>query len=354
MAELPEVDGCLGIASWDQIPDLVEQTLQGNRTRIFADHDTLPEGTYPRILTAGGHYAYLKIAEGCNKKCTYCIIPKVRGAYRSVPMEALVAEAEQLAEQGVKELILVAQETTVYGVDLYHKKALPELLHQLCQVAGIQWIRILYCYPEEITEELIQTIQTEPKICHYLDIPIQHASDRILKRMGRRTTRAEITGRIARLREQIPDIALRTTLISGFPGETEADHQETLAFIEEIGFDRLGVFPYSAEEDTLAAEMKDQIPQEVKEDRRDEIMELQQEIAFAQCEEMVGMELEVLIEGKVADEPVYIGRTYMDAPDVDGYIFVNAQAALVSGDLVQVQVTGAHEYDLIGDMIEPE
>ena len=354
MQELPEVDGCLGIASWDQIPELIERTLQGNRTQIFKNHNTLPAGIYPRTLTAGGHYAYMKIAEGCNKRCTYCIIPKVRGAYRSVPMEELLAEAEQLAEQGVKELILVAQETTVYGVDLYGSKSLPELIHKLCQVAGIQWIRILYCYPEEITEELIQTIKEEPKVCHYLDIPIQHASDRILKRMGRRTTRAEITARIARLREEIPDIALRTTFISGFPGETEEDHQETMNFIDEIKFDRLGVFPYSAEEDTLAAEMEEQIPQELKEARRDEIMELQQEIAFAHCEEMTGIELEVLIEGKVADENVYIGRTYMDAPDVDGYIFVNTGEALMSGDIVMVQVTGAHEYDLIGDMIEPE
>ena len=242
----------------------------------------------------------------------------------------------------------------MYGVDLYGSKSLPELIHKLCQVAGIQWIRILYCYPEEITEELIQTIKEEPKVCHYLDIPIQHASDRILKRMGRRTTRAEITARIARLREEIPDIALRTTFISGFPGETEEDHQETMNFIDEIKFDRLGVFPYSAEEDTLAAEMEEQIPQELKEARRDEIMELQQEIAFAHCEEMTGIELEVLIEGKVADENVYIGRTYMDAPDVDGYIFVNTGEALMSGDIVMVQVTGAHEYDLIGDMIEPE
>lgn len=352
MEELPEVDGCLGIGSWQQIGELVAQVLEGKRQQLFGGKDTLPGRTAARTLTTGGHYAYLKIAEGCDKHCTYCVIPKVRGTYRSVPMEELLEEAKELAAQGVKELILVAQETTVYGVDLYGEKSLPKLLHKLCLVAGIQWIRLLYCYPEEITEELIQTIKDEPKICHYLDIPIQHASDAVLKRMGRRTTRAEITERIGRLREAIPDIALRTTLIAGFPGETEEDHEICMDFIDEIEFDRLGVFAYSAEEDTAAAAMPEQIPQEVKEERRDALMELQQEIAFAHCQDMIGTEVEVLIEGKVADEPVYVGRTYMDAPNVDGYIFVNTGELLMSGTLVPVRVTGANEYDLIGELTE--
>ena len=305
-----------------------------------------------RLVTTGGHYAFLKISEGCNKRCTYCIIPSLRGPYRSVPMEQLLAEAKELADQGVKELTLVAQETTLYGVDLYGEKTLPKLLHELAQIDGIEWIRIQYCYPEEITEELIQAIKTEEKVCHYLDIPIQHASDAVLKRMGRRTNQAELRERIAHLREEIPDIALRTTLISGFPGETQEDHEELMRFVDEMEFDRLGVFAYSAEEDTPAAGYPDQVPQEVKEDRRDEIMELQQEIAFEKAEDMKDRVLEVMIEGKVADENAFVGRTYKDAPNVDGLIFVNADVPLMSGDFCRVRVTGALEYDLIGELAD--
>ena len=305
-----------------------------------------------RLVTTGGHYAFLKISEGCNKRCTYCIIPSLRGPYRSVPMEQLLAEAKELADQGVKELILVAQETTLYGVDLYGEKTLPKLLHELAQIDGIEWIRIQYCYPEEITEELIQAIKTEEKVCHYLDIPIQHACDAVLKRMGRRTNQAELRERIAHLREEIPDIALRTTLISGFPGETQEDHEELMRFVDEMEFDRLGVFAYSAEEDTPAAGYPDQVPQEVKEDRRDEIMELQQEIAFEKAEDMKDRVLEVMIEGKVADENAFVGRTYKDAPNVDGLIFVNADVPLMSGDFCRVRVTGALEYDLIGELAD--
>ena len=290
--------------------------------------------------------------EGCNKRCTYCIIPSLRGPCRSVPMEQLLAEAKELADQGVKELILVAQETTLYGVDLYGEKTLPKLLHELAQIDGIEWIRIQYCYPEEITEELIQAIKTEEKVCHYLDIPIQHASDAVLKRMGRRTNQAELRERIAHLREEIPDIALRTTLISGFPGETQEDHEELMRFVDEMEFDRLGVFAYSAEEDTPAAGYPNQVPQEVKEDRRDEIMELQQEIAFEKAEDMKDRVLEVMIEGKVADENAFVGRTYKDAPNVDGLIFVNADVPLMSGDFCRVRVTGALEYDLIGELAD--
>ena len=350
--EIEEVDAVLGTATYDAIAETVGKALEGRKELRFEDIDRLVPEQGGRVLTTGGHYAYLKIAEGCDKHCTYCIIPRLRGHFRSVPEERLLAEAEELAEQGVKELILVAQETTVYGVDLYGERRLPQLLKKLAGIPGIRWIRVQYCYPEEITEELIQIIKEEPKICHYLDLPIQHASDRILKRMGRRTTQADLRRIIGRLREAIPDICLRTTLISGFPGETEEDHEELMRFVDDCEFDRLGVFAYSAEEDTPAAAMPDQIPEEVKEDRRAEIMELQQEIAFEKAEGMTGRELTVMIEGKAADENVYVGRTYMDAPGVDGYLFLNTDETLMSGDFARVRVTGAAEYDLIGELIE--
>ena len=350
--EIEEVDAVLGTATYDAIAETLEKALEGRKELRFEDIDRLVPEQGGRVLTTGGHYAYLKIAEGCDKHCTYCIIPRLRGHFRSVPEERLLAEAEELAEQGVKELILVAQETTVYGVDLYGEKRLPQLLKKLAGIPGIRWIRVQYCYPEEITEELIQIIKEEPKICHYLDLPIQHASDRILKRMGRRTTQADLRCIIGRLREAIPDICLRTTLISGFPGETKEDHEELMRFVDDCEFDRLGVFAYSAEEDTPAAAMPDQIPEEVKEDRRAEIMELQQEIAFEKAEGMTGRELTVMIEGKAADENVYVGRTYMDAPGVDGYLFLNTDETLMSGDFARVRVTGAAEYDLIGELIE--
>ena len=350
--EIEEVDAVIGTTTYDAIAATVEKVLGGEKELYFEDIDRLVPEQKGRLLTTGGHYAYLKIAEGCDKHCTYCIIPKLRGHFRSVPMEQLVKEAQMLAEQGVKELILVAQETTLYGVDLYGEKKLPELLKKLAAISGIRWIRVQYCYPEEITEELIQVIKTEPKICHYLDLPIQHASDRILKRMGRRTTQEDLRRIIGRLREEIPDICLRTTLITGFPGETEADHEELMRFVDDCEFDRLGVFTYSAEEDTPAAAMPDQIPEELKEDRRAEIMELQQEIAFEKADKMAGRELAVMIEGKVADENAYVGRTYMDAPGVDGYIFLNTDETLMSGDFANVRVTGAAEYDLIGELME--
>lgn len=346
--EIPELDGVLGTTAYDTVVDMVEQALAGQRYRRFQSIDRAMDLTPGRVVTTGGHYAFLKIAEGCNKCCTYCVIPGVRGRYRSVPMEQLLTQAGELAAQGVKELILVAQETTLYGTDLYGHKALPELLHRLAQVEGIHWIRLQYCYPEEITQELIDAIKAEPKVCHYLDMPIQHASDSILRRMGRRTNQAELRDRIAHLREEIPDICLRTTLISGFPGETEEDHEELMQFVDECEFDRLGDFTYSQEEDTPAADMPDQIPEEVKEQRRDQVMELQQEIAFEKCEAMEGRVLEVLIEGKVADENAYVGRTYMDAPGVDGMIFVQTVRELLTGEFVRVIVTGALEYDLIG------
>lgn len=346
--EVPEVDAVLGTTSYGDIVKALEEAVAGNHFEEFRDIDYLPDTGSKRVLTTGGHFSYLKIAEGCDKHCTYCIIPKLRGKFRSVPMERLVARAEDMAEQGVKELILVAQETTVYGKDLYGKKSLHILLKKLCEIRGIRWIRILYCYPEEIYDELIETIRDEKKICHYLDIPIQHASDRILKRMGRRTSKQELIDIVGKLRKEIPDIVLRTTLITGFPGETEEDHEELKEFVDEMEFDRLGVFTYSPEENTPAAEMADQVPEEVKEERRDELMELQQEISYDRGQDRIGQELLVMIEGKVADESAYIGRTYGDAPKVDGYIFVQTGELLMTGDFAKVRVTGALEYDLIG------
>ena len=331
--EIPEVDAILGTTSYEEIGNVITRLFEENGEEKKAEHIS----------------CYHDL-EGCDKRCTYCIIPYLRGPYRSVPMEQLLAEARELADNGVRELILVAQETTLYGKDLYGEKSLPKLLHELAQIPGIYWIRIQYCYPEEITDELIQTIKSEEKVCHYLDIPIQHASDRILRRMGRRTHKAELKERISTLRREIPDIALRTTFICGFPGETQEDHEELMEFVDEMEFERVGVFTYSAEEDTPAYSYPDQIPEEVKEERRADVMELQQEIAFEHCENMVGKVLDVMIEGKVADEPAYVGRTYMDAPNVDGLIFVNADEMLMSGDFVRVKVIGANEYDLIGEV----
>lgn len=349
--EIPEVDAILGTSSYDKIVDAVKSTICGEKFEKFNPLDKLIVEESERVVTTGGHYAYIKIAEGCNKCCTYCIIPKIRGRYRSVPEEDILKTAEKLVENGAKELILVAQETTLYGVDLYGRKTLPDLLKKICKIPGLIWVRILYCYPEEITDELIEVMKNEPKVCHYIDMPIQHASDKILKAMGRRTNRVELTERILKIRKEIPDIVLRTTLISGFPGETEEDHEEMLDFVDEMEFERLGVFAYSPEEDTAAAKMPDQIDEDIKIKRRNEIMELQQEIAFENAEDMIGRELLVMIEGKVVDENAYVGRTYMDCPNVDGNIFITTDEELITGDFVKVKVTGAAEYDLIGEII---
>lgn len=349
--EIPEVDAILGTSSYDKIVDAVKSTICGEKYEKFNPLDELIVEESERVVTTGGHYAYIKIAEGCNKCCTYCIIPKIRGRYRSVPEEDILKTAEKLVENGAKELILVAQETTLYGVDLYGRKMLPDLLKKICKIPGLIWVRILYCYPEEITDELIEVMKNEPKVCHYIDMTIQHASDKILKAMGRRTNRVELTERILKIRKEIPDIVLRTTLISGFPGETEEDHEEMLDFVDEMEFERLGVFAYSPEEDTAAAEMPDQIDEDIKIKRRNEIMELQQEIAFENAENMIGRDLLVMIEGKVVDENAYVGRTYMDCPNVDGNIFITTDEELITGDFVKVKVTGAAEYDLIGEII---
>lgn len=349
--EIEEVDAVLGTTSYDKIVDAIEEALKGNKSLQMKDIDALPVVESNRLVTTGGHFAYLKIAEGCDKHCTYCIIPKIRGNFRSVPMERLLKEAQELADQGVKELILVAQETTLYGQDIYGEKRLPTLLRELCKISGFRWIRILYCYPEEITDELIQVMKEEDKICNYLDIPIQHASDEVLKRMGRRTSKAQLTEIVRKLRREIPDIALRTTLITGFPGETEEQHEELMEFVDEMEFDRLGVFTYSPEEDTPAAMMPNQIEESVKEDRLADLMELQQEIAFELAESRIGQKMIVMIEGKLADENAYVGRTYMDAPNVDGLIFVETDEEMITGDFAKVQITGALEYDLIGEII---
>lgn len=350
--EIPEVDAVLGTSSYDSIVDAVKTALEGRRYELYSSLDKLIVEETDRVLTTGGYFAYLKIAEGCNKSCTYCIIPKIRGRYRSVPMEELISSAEQLVRGGAKELILVAQETTLYGADLYGKKMLPELLKKLCKISGLVWIRLLYCYPEEITDELIEVIKNESKICKYIDMPIQHANDRILKLMGRRTNKKELVEKISKLRTEIPDIVIRTTLISGFPTETEEEHEELLDFVDEMEFDRLGVFTYSPEENTKAAEMQGQIPEELKVKRRNEVMKLQQDIVFEKGETMIGKKVPVMIEGKLVDENAYIGRTYMDAPNVDGNIFVVTDEELLTGDFVKVFITGSQDYDLIGEIAD--
>ena len=350
--EVPEVDMVLGTTAYDKIVEAIDEALAGSRKVETESLNALPKTGAGRVLTTGGHYAYLKIAEGCNKCCTYCIIPKVRGRYRSVPMEELIAQAKDLADKGVKELILVAQETTVYGVDLYGKKSLHLLVRELCKISGLRWIRLLYCYPEEIYDELIETMRDEEKVCHYLDLPIQHASDAVLKRMGRRTTQADLKEIIAKLRKAIPDIVLRTTLIAGFPGETQEQHEEMMAFIDELEFDRLGVFTYSQEEDTPAAAMPDQIDEETKLTWQEELMELQQEIAFDKAQDCEGSIVTAMVEGKVADENAYVARTYGDAPNVDGLLFIQTAEELNSGDFARVRITGSAEYDLIGELAD--
>ncbi len=352
--EIPEVDAIVGTTAFDKITEAVDAVLAGKGYDIREDINRLADPVVERSITTEGDYEYLKIAEGCDKRCTYCIIPYVRGSYRSIPMENLIKDARELVEKGVKELILVAQETTLYGTDIYGKKMLPELLRRLCEIEDLRWIRILYCYPEEITPELIQVMKEEPKICHYLDLPIQHASDRILKKMGRRTSNEDLVRIITTLRREIPDIALRTTLISGFPGETEEDHEELMKFVEEMRFDRLGDFTYSPEENTPAVDFPDQVEEEVKERRRDEIMSLQQEIAFENAENEMGKTMDVIIEGRIPEDHVYIGRSYRDCPGVDGYVFVkddNIRGELMTGDFLRVKITGSNEYDLIGEHV---
>lgn len=371
--ELPEADAVIGTTAYDNIVSAIAEIKSKNgladKSLYIEDLERLAGGEEHRLVPAGEISSYIKIAEGCNKRCTYCIIPYIRGNYRSIPMETIVKEAEELAKQGTKELLLVAQETTLYGVDIYGKKALPELVHELSKISGIEWIRLLYCYPEEITDEIIEAIKNEKKVCHYIDLPIQHSSDAILRKMARKTNQAELRERIAKLRKEIPDITLRTTLITGFPGETEEDFKELYNFVDEMEFDRLGVFTYSAEEGTPAAEMDGQVDEEVKIARRNEIMELQQEISAEKAEGRIGKVYEVLVEGTVPvdsvngeafasimevnedGKKVYIGRTYMDAPDVDGQVFFESDYEIMSGELVEVEIIASDEYDLFGVLI---
>ena len=349
--ELPEVDAILGTNSYDELISAIDEVLAGKGQKHIKPLEGLPVND-GRVVTTGGYSAYLKIAEGCDKHCSYCIIPKIRGDFRSVPMEELLEEARNLARDGVKELSLVAQEVTVYGTDLYGSKQLPQLIHKLSEIEDIEWIRLLYCYPEEITEELIEEMASNPKVCHYIDMPIQHISDRILGRMGRRTSSQDIYDIIDKLRERMPDITLRTTLICGFPGETEADHQEVMTFIRKAQFDRLGAFTYSQEEGTAAAKFPDQVDEAVKNLWYNDVMAAQQEISFAKNEELIGQTLDVMIEGRVSGEDVYVGRTYRDAPSVDGYVFVNSNREYMSGDFVRATITAAKDYDLIGDVEE--
>lgn len=352
---LPEVDAVVGTASFPRIVEAVDEALSGRGRTILDPLKTLPYVPEKRILTHASHYAYLKIAEGCSKQCSYCVIPSVRGRYRSVPEETLIRDAEALAGLGAVELILIAQETTLYGTDLYGEKKLPRLLERLSEIPEIKWIRLMYCYPEEITEELVDAIAGNEKVCHYLDLPIQHASGRILRDMGRKTTRAGLSGMVRRLRERIPDIALRTTLITGFPGETEEEHEELMGFVEEMRFDRLGVFPYSREEGTRAYDMPGQVPKRVKLRRRKQLMELQQRIAFEKAGEMAGKTVKVLVEGRLPEEKTYVGRTYKDAPEVDAYVFFPDRGrTYLSGEMLEVRIRENNGYDLIGDVIDED
>ena len=351
LKEIPEVDAVLGTNSTEQICDAIEKVLLGDKYEAYEPLTGIETHEAKRSVSTGGHYAHLKIAEGCSKHCTYCIIPSIRGDFRSVPMEEILSQARALAEAGVNELILVAQETTLYGIDLYGKKSLHILLNELNKIPGIYWIRLMYCYPEEIYDELIEAIRDNEKVCHYIDMPIQHINSDILRRMGRKTNREMLEEKIAALRAAIPDIAIRTTLICGFPGETPEQHEELMEFLNETEFDRLGAFTYSPEENTPAATFDHQVEESVKEDWQADVMELQEEIILDKNETMIGKEILVMIEGKVADENAYVGRSYRDAPDIDGLVFVNTDVELVSGDFVKVRITGAYEYDLIGELM---
>lgn len=347
--EMPEVDAVVGVGDYAKIVDVIKSAANEKIFEVKGEAITEDSLQY-RLLTTPGYYAYLKIAEGCNNKCTYCTIPSIRGEYRSRTMESLVQEAEGLSNKGVKELILVAQDTALYGTDIYGESKLPELICRLSKIEGIEWIRILYAYPEHISDELITTIAENPKCCHYLDIPIQHSNDKILKLMGRRSTEQQLRELIAKLRKQISDICLRTTLITGFPNEGEDEFNGLLNFIHDIRFDRLGVFAYSEEEGTAAARMKNQIPEHEKEQRRNILMEAQKKISEEKLKSRVGQTLKVIVDGKLPDENIYCGRSYMDCIDVDGIVFFNADYEIISGEMVEVNITSSTEYDLYGSL----
>lgn len=351
--EIPEVDACVGTSSFDRIVQVIND-LEADKTNVtcFDSLERLATVDSNRVITSGTFMGYLKIAEGCNKFCTYCVIPHIRGKYRSVPMEKLVKEAEYMASQGIKELILVAQETTCYGIDIYGKKSLPELVNELAKIEGIEWIRLMYCYPEEIDDELIELFASCEKLCKYIDMPLQHSEDNILHRMGRRTDKMSIKAVINKLREKVPNIAIRTSLITGFPGETVDDHERLMEFLDEMELDRVGVFTYSKEDGTPAANYPDQVPEELANTWRDEIMELQQEISYDKNEALVGTIQQVIVEGYSPDDDVYVGRTYKDAPNVDGLVFLNCDYELISGTIVNVRIDEAGPYDLIGGVVD--
>jgi ribosomal protein S12 methylthiotransferase len=357
--EIPEIDACLGTSSFDKILDVIEELKardgieDAEEISVYDDIDRLATITESnKVIISGTFMGYLKIAEGCDKFCTYCVIPHIRGHYRSVPMEQLLKEAEYMASQGIEELVLVAQETTCYGKDLYGEKRLHVLVRELAKIDGIKWIRLMYCYPEEIYDELIDCFKEEPKLLHYIDMPMQHSEDAILKRMGRRTDRASIEAVIGKLREAAPDIAIRTSLIAGFPGETQEEHEALMAFLDEQELDRVGVFTYSREDGTPAATFENQIDEETAEQWRNEIMELQQEISLDKNETFVGKIMQVIIEGYSSDDDVYVGRTYRDAPGVDGLVFVNCDYELMSGQIVDVRINEVGPYDMIGGIVD--
>ena len=358
-AEIPEIDACLGTSSFDKILDVIEELKardgmeDAEEISVYDDIDRLATITESnKVITSGTFMGYLKIAEGCDKFCTYCVIPHIRGHYRSVPMEQLIKEVEYMASQGIEELVLVAQETTCYGKDLYGEKRLHVLVRELAKIDGIKWIRLMYCYPEEIYDELIDCFRDEPKLLHYIDMPMQHSEDAILKRMGRRTDRASIEMVIGKLREAAPDIAIRTSLIAGFPGETQEEHEALMAFLDEQELDRVGVFTYSREDGTPAATFENQIDEETATQWRNEIMELQQEISLDKNETFIGKIMQVIVEGYSSDDDVYVGRTYRDAPGVDGLVFVNCDYELMSGQIVDVRINEVGPYDMIGGILD--
>ncbi|MCR4781890.1 MAG: 30S ribosomal protein S12 methylthiotransferase RimO [Lachnospiraceae bacterium] len=350
--DLPEVDAIVGTNSYDKIVEAIMKAAGKEQTEIVNSQEGLPNDTVGRITSTGLPYDYLKIAEGCDKRCTYCIIPYLRGNYRSRPMEDILLEAKQLADAGITEIDIIAQETTLYGTDLYGKKRLPELLDEIAKIDGIEWIRILYCYPESIDDDLIECMATNPKVLHYIDMPIQHCNDYILKRMNRRIKKQEILDLIEKLRERIPDIMLRTTLITGFPGETEEMHKEMLDFIREVKFDRLGAFTYSREKGTPAYDFEDQIDEKVKKKRLDQIMTLQQSINFTNNKELIGSTMKTFVEGFIPEKNLYAGRTYGDAPTIDNYVFFSSDIELISGKIVDVKITDFKDYDLLGELVK--
>ena len=356
-AELPEVDAFIGTMSLDSIVEVIEELeKKSGNDDALKRYDEL-DTPYPdrqvigRVLTERPYLEYLKIADGCDKRCTYCAIPYFKGKYKSIPMEVVVEEARALAESGVKELILVAQEITVYGLDLYGEKRLHMLLHELSEIEGIRWIRLLYCYPEEIYPELIEEMSSNPKVLHYIDMPIQHTEDAVLRRMARRIDNAGIRRVVADLRNAMPDMVIRTTIITGFPGETDEDHEKLLDTLEDLKLEHVGVFTYSKEEGTPAADFADQIEEEVKQQRFEDIMLLQQEISEEYLKSCVDRELDVIVDGYLSDEDVYVGRSYMDAPDIDGMVFIDSERELISGEIVRVRITDSDVYDLEARLI---